>query len=82
MAWWQRCGKTAYVVCNQCGNSIYINDPENFMAAERNLLKLRCCANCCGVADWYAESDAIAGNLTEASSGTTLDVTNEAWLEF
>ena len=82
MAWWQQCGKTAYAVCNQCGNSIYINDPENLIAAERGLLKLRCGANCCGVADWYAESDVIAGNVTETTSGTTSDVTNEAWLEF
>ena len=82
MAWRQKCGKTAYVVCNQCGNSIYIHHPENFITAERDLLKLRCGSNCCGVADWYSEADMMAGNLTETAAGTTLDVTNEAWLEF
>jgi len=83
MASWWRSGSKDYVICNQCGNSIYLDDLENFVSEEHGLIRLRCRNNCCGVADWYGPNDMISAHLAETvGAGTVSDLTNSAWLEF
>jgi hypothetical protein len=48
---------STFVLCGECGNSIYVRDPESTMGQHGDQVLLRCRNNCCGHVAWYSAHD-------------------------
>jgi uncharacterized Zn finger protein len=49
-----------YVICPECGGTVYAGEPENLVTMEKDSLVLRCRNNCCGHVGRYPVSELIA----------------------
>jgi hypothetical protein len=67
---------STFVICSDCGSSIYADDAENIVRVEENGIWLRCRNNCCGRVARYTPAD-----LLTRPQGQTTDHTSRIFLE-
>jgi hypothetical protein len=65
-----------FVICGECGSTIYAGDPESLVEMEEDKVWLRCHNNCCGQVSSYTASDLIT-----PATGNTIDYTSRIFLE-
>ncbi len=66
----------AFVICSECGSSVYLSDPESLVRMEEDNAWLRCRNNCCGHVARYSTSEVVT-----SPHGRTADYTNQIFLE-
>lgn len=69
---------STFVICGECGSTIYTRDPESLvkMEMEEDKIWLRCRNSCCGHVGRYLPSD-----LMTATHSKTIDYTTRIFLE-
>lgn len=65
-----------FVICGECGSTIFARDPESVVDQDEDNVWLRCRNNCCGHVGRYAVAD-----LMNRAHGTTMDYTSSIFLE-
>jgi hypothetical protein len=67
---------STYVICGECGSTIYARDPESLVDMDEESVWLRCRNNCCGHVGHYSASD-----LMTRPESRTIDHTFGVFLE-
>lgn len=49
--------RPTFVICCECGSSIFTNDPESILRQDERTVMLRCLNNCCGHVGNYLLAD-------------------------
>ncbi|HEY6249883.1 MAG TPA: hypothetical protein VI685_07960 [Candidatus Angelobacter sp.] len=63
--------RTTFVICCECGSSIFANDSESVVRHEGDKVTLRCLNNCCGHVGTYLPSDLRTGLAAQIVDHTT-----------
>jgi RNase P subunit RPR2 len=67
---------STFVICGECGSSIYPGDPESLVAQQDQMLLLRCRNGCCGHVDRYSVTE-----LRTFTASRTIDHTSKLLVE-
>lgn len=60
-----------YVICCDCGSTVYARDPESLMDMEEQRVWLRCRNNCCGHVGHYSAEDLLISTVSQIIDHST-----------
>lgn len=60
-----------FVICGECGSTIFARDPESLVDMEENAVLLRCRNNCCGHVARYTGVDMMNRLQAQTTDHTT-----------
>ena len=49
--------RATFVICCECGSSIFLNDPESLVHQDAGTVMVRCLNNCCGHVSCYPAAE-------------------------